>query len=52
MLLQYKANPRVGHFEALYHVFAYTISHLNIGHVAFDPMTPVVDQSAFNNCTD
>jgi hypothetical protein len=38
--------------EALYHVFAYMKSHLDIGRVAFDPKTPVVDESAFNNGAD
>jgi hypothetical protein len=52
LLSQYQANPRVGHSEALYHVFAYVKSHLDIGHVAFDPKTPVVDESAFNNGAD
>jgi hypothetical protein len=42
-LSQYQANPRVGHLEALHHVFAYMKSHLDIGRVAFDPKTPVVD---------
>jgi hypothetical protein len=27
-------------------------SHLDIGHVAFDPKTPMVDESAFNNGMD
>jgi hypothetical protein len=52
LLSQYQANPRVGHLEALYHVFAYMKGHLDIGHVAFDPKTPVVDESAFNNGAD
>jgi hypothetical protein len=52
LLSQYQANPRVGHLEALYHVFAYMKSHLNIGHVTFDPKTPMVDESAFNNGAD
>jgi hypothetical protein len=52
LLSQYQANPRVGHLEALYHVFAYMKSHLDIGRVAFDPKTPVVDESAFNNGAD
>jgi hypothetical protein len=52
LLSQYQANPRVGHLEALYHVFAYMKSHLDIGHVAFDPKTPVVDESVFNNSAD
>jgi hypothetical protein len=40
LLSQYQANPRVGHLEGLYHLFAYMKSHLDIGHVAFDPKTP------------
>jgi hypothetical protein len=52
LLLQYQANPRVGHLEALYQVFAYMKSHLDIGHVAFDLKTPVVEESSFNNCSD
>ncbi len=52
MLSQYQANPRVGYLEALYHVCAYMKSHLDIGCVAFDPKTPMVDESAFNNCAD
>jgi hypothetical protein len=54
LLSQYQVNPRVGHLEALYHVFAYMKSHLDIGHVAFFilPKTPVVDESAFNNGVD
>jgi hypothetical protein len=52
LLSQYQANPRVGHLEALYHVFAYMKSHLDIGRVAFDPKTPMVDESAFNNGAD
>jgi hypothetical protein len=27
-------------------------SHLDIGHVAFDPKTPIADESAFNNGAD
>jgi hypothetical protein len=52
LLSQYQVNPRVGHLEALYHVFAYMKSHLDIGCVAFDPKTPMVDESAFNNGAD
>jgi hypothetical protein len=52
LLSQYQANPRVGHLEALYHVFAYMKSHLDIGHVASDPKTPMVDELAFNNGAD
>ena len=34
MLSQYQANPRVGHLETLYHVFAYHKCHLDMGHGA------------------
>jgi hypothetical protein len=52
LLSQYQANPRVGHLKALYHVFAHMKSHLDIGCVSFDPKTPMVDESAFNNGAD
>jgi hypothetical protein len=52
LLSQYQANPRVGHLEALYHVFAYMKSLLDIGCLAFDPKSPMVDESAFNNGMD
>jgi hypothetical protein len=52
LLSQYQVNLRVGHLKALYHVFVYMKSHLDIGHVEFDPKTPMVDESAFNNGTD
>jgi hypothetical protein len=38
--------------EALYHVIAYMKCHLDIGCVALDPKTPVVDESAFKNSVD
>jgi hypothetical protein len=52
LLSQYQTNPRVGHLEALYHVFAYMKSLLDIGCVAFDPKSPMVDESAFINGMD
>jgi hypothetical protein len=52
LLSQYQANLGVGHLEALYHVFVYMKSHLDISCVAFDPKTPMIDESAFNNGTD
>jgi hypothetical protein len=52
LLSQYQGNPRVGHLEALYHVFVYMKSQLDIGCVTFNPKTPVVDKSAFNNGAD
>jgi hypothetical protein len=52
LMSHYQENPRVGHLEGVYHVFAYMKSHLDIGQIAFDPKTPMVDESAFNNGTD
>jgi hypothetical protein len=31
LLSQYQANPRVGHFEVMYHVFAYLKNHSDMG---------------------
>ena len=51
-LSQYQANPRVGHFEAAYHIFAYLKRHPNRGWIAYDPKSPDVDESVFNNNAD
>jgi len=48
LLSQYQANPRAGHLEALYHVYAYLKSHLDMGRIAFDSKSPVVNESAFH----
>jgi len=47
VLSQYQASPRVGHLETLYHVFAYLKNHLDMGRVAYDPSTPIIDESVF-----
>ena len=52
MLLQYQANPRIGHIKAAYHIFAYLKWHLDRGHIAYDPTTPPVDENVFNNNAD
>jgi hypothetical protein len=31
LLSQYQANPRVGHLEAIYHIFAYLKKHPDMG---------------------
>ena len=31
LLLQYQYNPRFSHIEALYHIFAYSTSHMKMG---------------------
>lgn len=52
LLSQYQANPRIGHLEAAYHVFAYLKSHLDMGCLAYDPVDPDVDESVFNSKAD
>jgi hypothetical protein len=42
----------VGHLETLYHVFAYLKSHLDLGRIAYDSMTPYVDESVFAHNAD
>ena len=49
---QYQANPRIGHLEALYHIFAYMKKHLDMGRLAYDLKTPEVDESVFVNNVD
>ena len=48
-LSQYQANPRVGHLKAAYHIFAYLKRHPNRGQIAYDPKSPDIDESVFNN---
>lgn len=52
ILSQYQANPRVGHLEALYNVFAYLKNHLDMGRIAYDSITPPIDESVFNHSAD
>jgi hypothetical protein len=55
LLSQYQANPRLGHIEAAYHIFAYLKKHPDMGRLAFDPKAPDIDESFFNtnaNWTD
>ena len=40
------ANPRVGHLDAVYHMFAFLEKHHN-GVMVFDPTEPEIDQSQF-----
>jgi hypothetical protein len=52
VLSQYQANPRSGHLETLYHVFAYLKSHLDMGRIAYDSKTLDVDESVFEHDVD
>jgi hypothetical protein len=47
IMSQYQASPRRGHLEGLYHMFAYLKNHKDMGKIAYDPTTPIVDESAF-----
>jgi len=38
--LQCQASPRVGHLDALHHVFACLRGHPNMGWIACDPVDP------------
>ncbi len=54
LLSQYQTNPRVGHLEVLYHLFVYLKNHLDIGWIAYDTLTPEIDESACQggNCSE
>ena len=46
MLSSYVANPREGHLEQMYHIFAYLKRHHN-SRIVIDPSYPEVDEEAF-----
>jgi hypothetical protein len=52
ILSQYQANPRQGHLEALYHVFAYLKNHPDMGRIAYDSKDVDIDESIFPPNTD
>ena len=54
MLSQYQVNPRLGHLEmaGLPYLFSYLKRHLDMGHIAYDLMAPVVNKNVFNNNAD
>jgi hypothetical protein len=41
LLSQYQANPRVGHLEALYHIFAYMQGHMDMGKIVLSFRIPI-----------
>jgi hypothetical protein len=49
VISQYQCNPRVGHIEMLYHIFAFMKSHLDMGRLAYDPRIPDIDEGVFND---
>ena len=52
LLSQYQANPRFGHLEAAYHIFAYLKKHPDMGKLAFDSHAPDIDESFFHANAD
>jgi hypothetical protein len=49
VLSQYQANPHVGHLEVAYHIFSYMKKNLDWGRHAYDPVTPNIDYTVFND---
>jgi len=47
MLSRYLVNPREGHLEEVFHIFAYLKSHRKSA-LVFDPTTPLFDESRFS----
>jgi hypothetical protein len=52
LLSQYQANPRSGHLEAIYHIFAYLKKHLDMGCLAYDSKCPDINERIFNPNAD
>jgi hypothetical protein len=52
LLSQYQANPRLGHLEAIYHIFSYLKSHLDMGRLAYDSKRPDIDERIFHPQAD
>ena len=52
LLSPHQANPRIGHLEALYHVFAYMKKHPDMGRLVYDSKTPEIDERVFNSNAD
>jgi len=49
VLSQYQANPRLGHLEAAYHIFAYLKKHLDWGWLVSDSKAPDIHKAHFNS---
>ena len=49
LMLQYQANPWIGHLEVLYHIFAYLKSHTKMGCISYNLMGSNVDLLVFND---
>jgi hypothetical protein len=51
VMSQYSAAPRVGHIEAVYHIFAYLAVN-PCGKIVLDPTTPQLDEDSFQHDVD
>jgi hypothetical protein len=51
LLTQRSANPRVGHLETAHHVFGHWVTHPR-SKLVFDPVEPVIGESAFRDSVD
>ena len=49
MLSSFLTNPREGHLQQVYHIFAFLKSHHN-ARLVFDPTYPILDPNAFTQC--
>jgi hypothetical protein len=50
LLSQYQADPRLGHLEEIYHVFAYLKRHPDMGgRLAYDSKCPDIDERFFHH---
>jgi hypothetical protein len=53
IMSQYSASPRVGHIEAVYHIFVYLASHPFGNKIVFDATTPaLLDENSFQHDVD
>ena len=52
LLSQYQASPHLSHLEAAYHIFGYLKKHLDMGHLAFNPKAPDINEQHFYNHAD
>ena len=52
LLSQYQASPHLGHLEAAYHIFGYLKKHKDMGHLAFDPKAPDINEQHFYHNAD
>jgi hypothetical protein len=50
MLSRYLVQPRLGHLEQVFHIFAYLKKHLEKSTMVFDDKIPTINQAGFKEC--